>query len=166
MNAAEFSVRVATPADARAVSDVLSASYSTLYRGWYRDDVLERALPAMTRARPELLLSGLYFVAEQSGRILACGGWSRASPGGGAEAGRGHIRHFGTHPDHINRGCAGAILQRCLDEARTARLAGMECLSSLTAEAFYARHGFNTIAAASATIGGTPFACMLMRRAF
>jgi hypothetical protein len=47
---APFTLRVATPDDARKVSDVLAASYSTLYRGWYRDDVLAAALPAMTRA--------------------------------------------------------------------------------------------------------------------
>lgn len=164
MSEAPFTLRAATQDDARRVSDVLAASYSTLYRGWYRDDVLASALPAMTRARPELLASGRYFLCERNNYAIACGGWSLAPPQGGAEPGRGHLRHFGTHPDHLGLGCASAIAERCFAEARAAGCAEMEVLSSLTAEAFYAGRGFKTISAASATIGGVPFACMLMRR--
>ncbi len=164
MSEATFSLRVAAPDDARKVSDVLSASYSALYPGWYRDDVLARALPAMTRARPELLASGRYFLCERGRRAVACGGWSLAPPQGAGEAGRGHLRHFGTHPDFLGQGCASAIAERCFAEARAADCTEMEVLSSLTAEAFYAGRGFKTVSAAAATIGGVPFACMLMRR--
>jgi len=164
VSANAFTLRVATPDDARVVSEVLAASYSTLYRGWYRDDILTASLPAMTRARPELLASGHYFIAERFGDAFACGGWSLADPRGGGDAKRGHIRHFGTHPDHQGLGCAGAIMARCLTEARERGCAGMECLSSLTAEAFYAGQGFRTVAPTSVTVGGVPFACMLMRR--
>ena len=118
----------------------------------------------MTRARPELLASGRYFMCERGKAAIACGGWSLAPPQGPAEPGRGHLRHFGTHPDYLGLGCASAIVERCLDDARAAGCAGMEVLSSLTAEAFYAGRGFKTVSAAAATIGGVPFACMLMRR--
>jgi GNAT superfamily N-acetyltransferase len=164
MSEAPFTLRVAGPDDARSVPDVLAASYSTLYRGWYRDEVLAAALPAMTRARPELLASGRYFLCERKARAIACGGWSLADPRGGATERRGHIRHFGTHPDYLGQGCAGAIIARCLAEAGEAGCVDMECLSSLTAEAFYAGRGFKTIAATSITVGGAAFACMLMRR--
>lgn len=165
MSEAPFTLRAATPNDARMVSDVLAASYSALYRGWYRDDVLAAALPAMTRANMGLLASGRYFLCEKRGRAISCGGWSLAPPQGGAEPGRGHLRHFGTHPNHLGSGCASAIVERCFDDARAAGCIEMEVLSSLTAEAFYAGRGFKTISAAAATIGGVPFACMLMRRA-
>ncbi|MDZ7627449.1 MAG: GNAT family N-acetyltransferase [Parvularculaceae bacterium] len=164
MSEAPFTLRVAGPDDARQVTDVLTASYGTLYRGWYRDDVLAGALPAMTRARPELLVSKRYFLCEQRGRAIACGGWSLGDPRGAAVEGRGHIRHFGTHPEHLGLGCGTAIIERCLNEARAEGCMEMECLSSLTAEAFYAGRGFNTVGAASVTIGGVAFACMLMRR--
>lgn len=159
-----FSLRVATPADAAAVSNVLAASYSVLYRGWYRDDILDKALPAMTRARPELLASGRYFVVQHGGDVVSCGGWSSANPRGGTDAAKAHIRHFGTHPDFLNRGAAGAIMRRCLEDARAANFPEIECLSSLAAEAFYMKHGFDTAAPTTVTIGGAPFACMLMRR--
>lgn len=164
MTAPAFTLRVAAPDDARQVSGVLAASYSALYRGWYRDDVLASALPAMTRANMQLLASGRYFLCERSSKAVACGGWSLAPPQGAAERGKGHLRHFGTHPDHLGLGCASAIVERCLEDARKEGCAEMEVLSSLTAEAFYAGRGFTTLSAATATIGGASFACMLMRR--
>ena len=161
----EASLRVAQPDDASAISAVLLASYSTLYRGWYTDDVLEIALPAMTRANPLLIASGRYFVAEIAGRIVSCGGWSAEKPGGGGAIPRlAHIRHFATDPDHLNRGCGGAILRRCLAEAAEAGFAEMETISSLTAEAFYARHGFRQVSVVRQAIRRVSFACVMMRR--
>lgn len=156
-------IRVASTQDAAAVSKVLFASFSTLYRGWYRDDVLERALPAMTRANPALLASGRYFVGEADGRIVACGGWSVASPTSG-QGGAPHLRHFATDPEYLGRGFSGAIVERSLDEARRAGFRTMEVISSLTAEAFYARHGFAPLAQVRQPMGGVDFACVLMGR--
>jgi len=157
-------VRIAGPEDEAAVSSVLLASYSTLYRGWYRDDVLAAALPAITRANPRLLASGRYFVAELDRAIVACGGWSDEKPGVGAIPRLAHVRHFATDPNFINRGCGGALLARAFDEARAAGFAEIEAISSLTAEAFYARCGFRQVAMAQTPIRGVSFACMVMRR--
>ena len=156
-------LRVAKPQDATEVSRVIAASYSTLYRGWYRDEVLDAALPKMARANPALLASGTYFVALLGTEIVACGGWSRTTPGGGETAGLGHVRHFATHPDHLGRGCGGAILRRCIREAQAVQLDALFCLSSLAGEAFYARHGFVAEGVASSVVGGVQFACIAMR---
>lgn len=156
-------LHVATPQDAAEISRVIGASYSTLYRGWYRDEVLDAALPRMSRAKPALLGSGTYYVALLGGVIVACGGWSRNAPGGGETAGLGHVRHFATHPDHLGRGCGGAILRRCIHDAQAASLSALFCLSSLAGEAFYARHGFVSEGVASSVIGGVQFACIAMR---
>lgn len=157
-------LRAARAGDAEAISRVLHRSYSTLYRGWYRDDVLTRALPAMTRANPVLIASGRYFVGEVEGEIIACGGWSAARPGGGEVPRLAHLRHFGSDPDYMNRGAGGTIVGRCLTEARASDFHEMEVISSLTAEAFYARHGFVQVAMVSQKMGGAEFACVLMRR--
>ena len=157
-------VRTAGPGDEAAVSSVLRGSYSTLYRGWYQDDVLEAALPAMTRANPALLASGLYYVAELGGRVVACGGWSAEKPTGGAVPRLAHVRHFATDPDYINRGCGGALLGMAISEAAAAGFSEIESISSLTAEAFYARHGFRQISIVRQPMGGVSFACVLMRR--
>ena len=157
-------LRVARPDDAAAVGAVLRASYGTFYRGWYRDDILDRALPAMTRANPALLASGTYYIAEIDGRVVSCGGWSRDKMGGPSTPGLFHIRHFATHPDYVRRGIAGAILKRALGEAAAGGAREIEVLSSLPAEPFYAGHGFRPMAVVHAPMGGAAFACMLMRR--
>lgn len=159
-----LSIRIAATDDADAVARVLLASYSSLYRGWYQDDVLAAALPAMTRANPRLLSSGRYFVAEIDGVIVACGGWSAEKPGGAMIPRLAHVRHFATDPDFINRGCGGAILTRSLEEAAAAGFAEIESVSSLTAEAFYARHGFRPVTMVRQPMAGADFACVLMRR--
>ncbi len=164
MDAQAFSIRVARPDDAAEISRVIFRSYSTLYRGWYQDDVLAAALPAMTRANPRLLASGRYFVAEIDGRVVSCGGWSPEKPGIGVIPRLAHVRHFATDPDFINRGCGGALLRRSLDEAKAAGFAEIESVSSLTAEAFYARHGFRQVAIVRQPVGRALFACVLMRR--
>lgn len=157
-------IRVATPEDAEAVSGVLNASYSTLYRGWYEDEMLVKALPAMTRANPALLASGRYFVVELGAKVVACGGWSEERPTGGRIRRQAHLRHFATDPDYINRGCGAAIIGRCLSEARGEGFEEMEVISSLAAEAFYARHGFRPLAVVRQRMAGADFACVLMRR--
>lgn len=157
-------IRTARPADAPAVSRVLHDCYSSLYRGWYTDEALEAALPAMTRANPSLLASGRYYVAEEDGRIVACGGWSAQGPNGGGAPHLAHARHFATEPRSVNRGHGGAILARALAEASTEGFAEMEVVASLAAEAFYARHGFLQIAMVRQPMGGVGFACVLMRR--
>jgi len=154
---ADFSVRIATPEDASQICGVLARSYSTLYRGWYRDDILAKALPAMTRANPRLLASGRYFIAECEDCAVACGGWSH-------DATRAHVRHFATDPQFLNQGCASALLRRSMNEARKSGFSEMESVSSLAAEAFYAHHGFKPLSIVKTPMGGASFSCVLMRR--
>lgn len=160
-----FALRVATPADEAALSDVLYASYSTVLSGWYRPEALKTAARFMGRAQPALLASGRYLVAERDGRILGCGGWSREAPGGGGLIPRlSHVRHFATHPDHLGQGVGGAVLARSLDEARQDGAVEMEAISTLAAEAFYAHNGFIRMADRMMSFGGAPFMAVLMRR--
>ena len=76
------SVRIARSSDFNAVSNVLLASYSNLLADRYGRDLLEIALPFMTKANATLLASGTYYVAESNtGTLVGCGGWSREQPG-------------------------------------------------------------------------------------
>ena len=62
-------LRVATPADLAAVDALLARSYPRLLAADYPPSVLVTALPLISRARPELLASGTYYVVED-GDIL------------------------------------------------------------------------------------------------
>jgi hypothetical protein len=70
-----YSIRIARFADSDAVGALLVASYSSLLAARYDGDVLDRALPHLTRANPILLASGTYYVAEcrwRRGFGIAC----------------------------------------------------------------------------------------------
>jgi len=161
-----IAIRPARPSDAEALSAVIAASYSRLFAGWYLDDLLAAALPLMTRANPALLSSGTYYLAERAGEVLGCGGWTEAPPGGGgAIPGTGHIRHVATHPDHLGQGVGRLLMEHCFIEAAAAGVARLACLSTLPAEAFYARLGFSRIGPAVISLpGGISFPAVEMAR--
>ncbi len=142
-----FRIRCTAFGDEGAVSDLLLKSYSVLLRPAYSTDVLDKALPLITKARPELLTSGTYFVAEEeAGGILSAGGWTRTSPTGrGETTTNGNIRHFGTDPDRTGEGIGRALMDRCLEEAKLAGLRELNCYSTLNGEGFYQACGFERV---------------------
>ena len=145
---ASFLVRPAQPHDRAGIDAMLARSYPPLLAPAYDPELLAATLPAMIRAQPKLLECPTWFVAvDESGELLGCGGWTRERPGTGeVEAGLGHVRHFGTHIDHLRRGIARAIAMQMLATARAAGIEQLECYSTLVAEHFYASLGFRTIA--------------------
>jgi N-acetylglutamate synthase-like GNAT family acetyltransferase len=161
-----YSIRAARPADFDAVSAVLLASYTTLLVGYYDRDLLDQALPLMTKSNPTLLASGTYYVAETRTHTLAgCGGWSMERPGSGETIqGEGHIRHFATHPEWLGRRVGASLMARCLADAEPL-IHQMHCYSTLNAEPFYRACGFETIGPIEVPVGrALKFPAMLMRR--
>jgi len=146
MTVKNFSVRVATPGDAQGVTALLRDSYPVLMQSAYESAILGPALELMTSAQPALLASGTYYVAEAADRlIVGCGGWTKEHGDIVVMEGVGHIRHFGTHPEWINRGIGKAIYHQCEAAAREAGLSRFDCQSSLNAEGFYSACGFERI---------------------
>lgn len=160
-------IRTARASDLAAIERVLGASFPALMAGAYDPALLARALPMMTRAQPGLVTSGTYYVAEAEGRIVGCGGWSRAPPDGPAgEEGLAHIRHFAVDRDWIGRGIGSALYRRCEMRARAAGIRVFEAYSSLNGEPFYRALGFVRLAAIEVPMGpGLSFPSAHMRRA-
>lgn len=161
-------LRVATLEDVAAIGAVLHASYSTLMAAAYRAEVLAAALSPMTRANPELLVSGRYYLVEaQTGEPAGCGGWSDRPPDGpDPDPRRAHIRHFATHPDWTGRGVGRMIYERCEEDARAAGFAVFEAYSSLNGEPFYAALGFRRLELIETPMpGGVRFPAIRMERA-
>jgi len=142
--AEDITIRATHQGDLAAVDALLAASYPTLLKRDYPPSVLVTALPLISRARPELLRSGSYYMAEDGdGRALAAGGWTRSAPQGGAGLRQvGHVRHVVTHPQMLRRGLARSILTRCLAEALADGVERMVCQSTRTAVPFYTSMGF------------------------
>jgi len=137
-----FSVRPTTSADLAAVDELLARSYPRLLKADYPPSVLVTALPIISRAQPALLSCGTYYVAETpDGQILGAGGWTpdRSDPA------QGHIRHVVSDDRVLRQGVGRAIITHALHSAQIAGRTRMECLSTLTAERFYAALGFESV---------------------
>jgi N-acetylglutamate synthase-like GNAT family acetyltransferase len=142
-----FSIRIAQPTDADAISSLLAACYSRILAACYDNDVLIRALPHFTKANPTLLVCGTYYVAEsEAGGIVGCGGWTPEQPlTKDIVQGEAHVRHFATDPTEIRQGIGGTLLAHCINEARRNSVHTLHCYSTFYAEPFYQAAGFKTI---------------------
>jgi GNAT superfamily N-acetyltransferase len=136
-------LRHATRADLAEVDALLANSYPRLLANDYAPSILVTALPIIARARPELVASGRYFVAEDAGRIVGAGGWSMGAPSDGRQvSGTGHIRHVVTDYRVQRRGIGRRLMGAVLGDVEDAGITVLECLSTLTARAFYESLGF------------------------
>lgn len=139
----DITIRPTNTGDLPVVDALLAASYPVLLKPDYPPSVLVTCLPLITRARPELLRCGTYYIALDAEGALAAGGWTHGAPQGGVgPRDVGHIRHVVTHPKALRRGLARAILERSFRAARTSGVRWMMCQSTRTAEPFYASMGF------------------------
>ncbi|MFN3148074.1 MAG: GNAT family N-acetyltransferase [Paracoccaceae bacterium] len=157
-----MTIRTARPDDLARVDALLARAYPRLLRPDYPPSVMVLALPIIARARPELLSSGTYFVAETAeGEILGAGGWT---PGRGA-LGRADVRHVVTDDRATRRGIGRAILSRVFETATAAGIRGLDCQSTRTAVPFYRALGFQPIRQITIPLApGIAFPAMLLQR--
>ena len=134
-------IRPSTRADLTAVDALLARTYPKLLKADYPPSVLVTALPIISRARPELLVCGTYYVAEENGAILGAGGWTADVK----TRDLGHIRHVVTDDRAVRRGVGRALMQRSFDDGRATGRKSVECWATRTAVPFYKAVGFTTI---------------------
>jgi len=142
-----ITLRTAVPTDLAGIDRLLGRSYPRLLAADYPASTLVLAVPRFSRAQPELLASGRYYVAEDmQGRILAAGGWSRRNPSGGPVAETtGHVRHVATDPDALRQGLGRLVMERVMAEARAEGMDRLDCLSTRTAVPFYRALAFRIL---------------------
>jgi GNAT superfamily N-acetyltransferase len=142
-----ISLRRASLDDLSAVDGLLARSYPRLLAADYPPSTMVLAVPRLIRAKPELLASGRYFLAEGAGgAVLAAGGWSLGRPAGQGEADDiGHVRHVATDPAVVRRGVGRALMAWIMRDAQVAGIGWLDCLSTRTAVPFYAALGFRPL---------------------
>lgn len=139
-------IRPTKKSDIPAVDALLAHSYPVLLKPDYPPSVMVTALPLISRARPELVGCGTYFGLWDNDQLVAAGGWTVMSPIGGAGAGdTGNIRHVVTDHRQTRRGFGRQLMTHIMNDAQTAGIGRLDCLSTRTAEAFYAAMGFTAI---------------------
>jgi GNAT superfamily N-acetyltransferase len=121
----------------------------------YRPSQVEGALRGAFGVDTQLLADQTYFVVEEDGRLVGCGGWSFRSTlfGGDARSGRdssmldprtqaAKIRAFFVDPHHARRGIGTLLLERCEKEARDHGFSQVELMATLPGVKLYAARGF------------------------
>jgi N-acetylglutamate synthase-like GNAT family acetyltransferase len=149
-----FTLRAATKQDIAAVDGLLARAYPRLMKPDYPASLLVMALPIISRAQPDLVTCGTYYLIEEDGVLLGAGGWTASAPGRGTMTrGVGHIRHVVTDDRATRRGVGRALLNHIAGDAKAQGLRRLHCLSTLTAEPFYGAMGFHRIGAISIPLG-------------
>lgn len=104
----------------------------------------------------QLIEDGTYFVIEETGRILGCGGWSRRATmfGGDHSGGRdarlldpatepARVRAMYTHPDFGRRGIGRRVLSLCEAAAAREGFRTLELVATVAGEPLYTACGYS-----------------------
>src|ERR1700678_1922130 len=148
-------LRNATFADIPPLNALIARSARGLSTQDYRPAQIEGALRGAFGVDTQLLADQTYFVAEEGGRCVGCGGWSYRSTlfGGDARAGRdsslldprtqaAKIRAFFVDPDSARRGIGTLLLDHCESEARARGFSRVALMATLPGVKLYARRGY------------------------
>jgi GNAT superfamily N-acetyltransferase len=148
-------LRKATLADIPALNALIARSARILSTEDYRPPQIEGALRGAFGVDTQLLADETYFVVEDGGQIVACGGWSYRSTlfGGDARDGRdsstldpataaAKIRAFFVDPSHARRGIGSLLLEHCEKQARAHGYTQVELMATLPGVKLYAARGY------------------------
>jgi GNAT superfamily N-acetyltransferase len=151
-----LTVRTATLADRDVLPDLIARSARQLSAADYRPEQVEGALQGAFGVDSQLIHDATYFVVEEDGVIVGCGGWSyRKTLFGGdkrperdaaeldprTEAAK--IRAFFVDPAHARRGIGTLLLEKCESEARRRGFSRVELMSTLPGIRLYSARGYS-----------------------
>ena len=150
-----YNIRLATLEDRSRIQQLIVESARGLSREHYSNAQIETAIATTFGVDTSLIEDGTYFVAENEGVLVGCGGWSRRRTLYGGDQFRSRdvsyldpaieaarIRAFFVHPDHARKGIAQALLTKCEGEAAANGFRAVELMSTLPGIKFYKANGY------------------------
>lgn len=151
-------IRKATTADIAPLEALISESVRGLSAGYYSNDQIESALVNIFGVDTQLIEDRTYYVAEEDGQIVGCGGWSKretlyggdqtkagADPLLNPETDAARIRAFFVHPKWARRGIGREIIEVCERAARRERFKAMELVATMPGEPLYRACGYEVV---------------------
>ncbi len=172
-----LTIRVATEADLPALRTLMTLAID---RG--QAAVLTPAQVAASRAvmglDSQLVRDGTYFIVEDDGVPVGCGGWSRRATLYGGDHSTAlrdpalldpatdpaRVRAMYTHPDHVRRGIGRLVLGRCERAARDDGFGAVELMGTAGGVPLYAACGYAPVERADAEIDGVTVPLTRMRK--
>ena len=173
-----MTIRVATREDLPSIERVMRASMAALSRGFYDDVQSAAAVRWIAVPDRQLVDDGTYYVVEEEGRVIACGGWSArtklftgTSEQDAAEGwldpqrDAARIRAMFVDPAHARRGLGRLILETSERAARDAGFTTFELMATLPGVPLYEACGYVAVEPATLTLpDGTQLGALRMRR--
>ena len=151
-------IRKATTADIPEIERVMRASMANLGAKFYDAQQVASAVRFIAVADPQLIDDETYFVIEEEGRLIACGGWSSRAKlysGPDSEDGRverldpakdpARIRAMFVDPLHARRGLGRRILDASEADAARAGFRTFELMATLPGVPLYRACGYEEI---------------------
>lgn len=174
----DYIIRKAHLDDRGAIEQLIVRSARKLSQADYSDEQIEAAIKAVFGVDTKLIQDGTYFVAEDSGKLVGCGGWSKRKTlfGGDQFEDRdsseldpqtepAKIRAFFVHPEFARKGIARTILSHCEAEARAHGFGSLELMSTLPGIKLYQACGYAGAERVEyATTEGVAIQLMVMRK--
>ncbi|HTU50900.1 MAG TPA: GNAT family N-acetyltransferase [Acidobacteriaceae bacterium] len=150
-----YSLRKANTVDIPAIEKLIDASVRGLQAQDYTPEQIDAALRTVFTVDSQLVEDGTYFVVEQGGEIIGCGGWSgrKTLCGGDHHAVRedalldpsqdaAKIRAIFVHPRWARRGIGSFLLKAAEEAAIAAGFTRLEMGATLTGVPVYLRRGY------------------------
>jgi len=151
----DWALRLAREDDIAALESLIEQSVRELQAPFYSPAQLDGALGTVFGVDRQLIRDQTYFVIEQEGALVACGGWSKRESLFGSDAARerddvlldptrqpARIRAFFVHPRRARRGLGRAILLACEEAIRKAGFGKVELVATLAGVEFYRASGY------------------------
>jgi GNAT superfamily N-acetyltransferase len=148
-------MRVATPADAPGIAALMRASVLELFPRYYDERQTASAAVHIAHIDMQLIEDRTYYVEEEDGEIIACGGWSKRNKlfsgrGDAADDARlidpatepARVRAMFVRGDRTRRGLGRAILERCERDAAAEGFSSFVLGATLVGEPLYRAFGF------------------------
>ena len=151
-------LRLATLDDAAAIDALMLASIDGIFPSTYDARQTASAVTHIDAVDRTLIEDGTFYVIEDEGEVVACGGWGRRdrythraegddgpSPLLDPAVDPAPIRFMFTRPDHTRRGYATRILEACVAAARAEGFRRLLLRASLPGVPVYVRFGFSEV---------------------
>jgi N-acetylglutamate synthase-like GNAT family acetyltransferase len=153
-----YLLRKANSADIPAIEKLIDASVRELQAQDYTPEQIDAALRTVFTVDTQLIEDGTYFVVEEDGEVIGCGGWSgrKTLCGGDHHAVRDNvlmnpsedaakIRAIFVAPQWARRGVGSMLLKEAENAARAAGFHRLEMGATLTGVPVYLRRGYREI---------------------
>ena len=153
-----WSPRLARVDDIPALETLIPLSVRALQAPYYSSAQIESALGPVFSVDGQIIRDSTYFVVEQEGQVIGCGGWSKRKSLYGGDRGResedqqldprrdaARVRAFFVHPAWARRGIGRSILAACEQAIVAAGFHTVDPVATLAGEPLYAAFGYTAV---------------------